>query len=184
MTDLDNDPDEFTTGFIDEEPPARLGDYSLEDYLTLVVFWLLAATVFAQFFTRYVLNDSLAWTEEIARYLLILVGFLGASMAVRRNSHIQVEFFYRYLPAGLGRITAILVDLLRLGFFATTAWLCYELAGRTSQMMVSVDIPKSVLYYIVCAALALMTLRSVGVLIQHLRHGSNLRHPAHGRGLD
>ena len=182
MTDAD--PDAQISGFIDEEPPAKFSDYSPEDYLTLVVFWLLAVTVFAQFFTRYVLNDSLAWTEEIARYLLILVGFLGASMAVRRNSHIQVEFFYRYLPAWLGRITAALVDILRVGFFATTAWICYNLAGRTSQMMVSLDIPKSTIYYIVCAALVLMTLRSAWVLIQHLRHGSNLQQPAHSRVMD
>jgi TRAP-type transport system small permease protein len=33
-----------------------------EDWLVFVIFWCLAFIVFLQFFTRYVLNDSLAWT--------------------------------------------------------------------------------------------------------------------------
>ena len=42
-----------------------------EDWIAFVLFWALAFIVFLQFFTRYVLNDSLAWTEEIARYGLM-----------------------------------------------------------------------------------------------------------------
>ncbi len=52
----------------------------------LVIFWVLAFVVFLQFFTRYVLNNSLGWTEEIARFLLIGVTFIGSVMAVRKNA--------------------------------------------------------------------------------------------------
>ena len=57
-----------------------------------------ALTVFYQFFTRYVMNDSAAWTEEIARYLLIAMVFTGATIGVVKNNHIQVDFFYRFMP--------------------------------------------------------------------------------------
>jgi hypothetical protein len=56
--------------------------------------------VFYQFFTRYVLNDSASWTEEIARYLLIATVFVGAAIGVAKNNHIQVDLLYRYLPGG------------------------------------------------------------------------------------
>ena len=83
----------------------------------LAVFWGLAIVVFLQFFTRYVLNSSLGWTEEIARYLLIVVTFLGSAMAVRKRSHIAVEFCYRYFsPAGRHRL-ALAVDLVCLAFY-------------------------------------------------------------------
>ena len=55
----------------------NLKEYGPEDWVTLVFFWVLAIVVFLQFFTRYALNDPLAWTEEIARYLLSCVAFLG-----------------------------------------------------------------------------------------------------------
>src|SRR4030042_5459391 len=79
-----------------DEAEVNLKEYGPEDWVTLVFFWVLAIVVFLQFFTRYALNDSLAWTEEIARYLLTCVAFLGGGMAVRRFSHIHVEFLYVY----------------------------------------------------------------------------------------
>ncbi|HPU52624.1 MAG TPA: TRAP transporter small permease subunit, partial [Burkholderiaceae bacterium] len=63
------------------DAPIDLSGYAWEDWVSLAFFALLALDVFYQFFTRYVLSDSAAWTEEIARYLLIVVTFLGASMA-------------------------------------------------------------------------------------------------------
>ena len=80
----------------DEE--VRLAIYGWEDWIVLAVFWILAVVVFYQVFTRYVLNDAAGWTEEIARYLLVAVTFLGGAMGVRRNTHIQVDFVYRFLP--------------------------------------------------------------------------------------
>ncbi len=148
-------------------------DYGPEDYATLIVFWLLAVDVFLQFFSRYVLGDSIAWTEEMARYLLILVCFLGGAMAVRKNSHIMVEFFYRYMPGAMGRFMSTLVDLVRVLFFAAAAWITYQLAGRTGSMMVSVDIPKSWLYYAVMAGFLLMMLRAAQVAIRHWREGTS-----------
>ena len=57
-----------------------------EDWIAFVIFWSLAFIVFLQFFTRYILNDSLAWTEEIARYGLMWIVFIGGIMVTRRNT--------------------------------------------------------------------------------------------------
>lgn len=153
-------------------------EYRFEDYVTLGVFWLLALDVFLQFFSRYILGNSIAWTEEMARYLLIVVGFLGSSMAVRRNTHIMVEFFYRYLTPAMGRFMSVVVDTVRILFFAFAAWITNDLASRTNSMMVSVDIPKSALYYIVLAGFVLMLFRSIQVAVKHWRERSSESIPA------
>ncbi len=95
------------------DEPIDLSVYRWEDWLTFVFFWLLALDIFYQFFTRYVLADSAAWTEEIARYLLIVVCFVGAAMGVRKNTHIHVEFIYHWLPAPAGRVLSTFVDVVR-----------------------------------------------------------------------
>ena len=154
------------------DAPIDLSVYRWEDWLTLAMFWLLALTVFYQFFTRYVLNDSAAWTEEIARYFLVVVTFLGASMGVRRNSHIHVEFVYRYLSPALGRLLSTLVDLARIAFLAYASWLAIELVPRMNNLgMTVVDLPMSWVYGFVALGFVLMTWRSVQVAALHWRRG-------------
>ena len=140
--------------------------------LGAVVFWLLALDVFYQFFTRYVLQDSAAWTEEIARYLLVATVFVGAAIGVAKNNHIQVDFLYRYLPHGAGRVLATAVDVLRVGFFGWMVVLMAQLMDKVGkQPMAVVDLPMNLVYGPCLFGLAMMTLRSVWVLVRHWRRG-------------
>ncbi|MEO7760812.1 MAG: TRAP transporter small permease, partial [Casimicrobiaceae bacterium] len=129
------------------DQPIDLSGYGWEDWLTLGIFWLLALDVFYQFFTRYVLSDSAAWTEEIARYLLIIVCFVGASMGVRKNTQIHVEFLYRWLPAGFARVLSTAVDIIRTAFLAYATWLSIDLVPKMHNLkMTVVDFPMSFVY--------------------------------------
>lgn len=150
---------DFESAF--DDAPFKLSDYRIEDFVTLTLFWALILVVFTQFFSRYVLGSSIGWTEEIARYLLIGVGFLGSVMAARNGSHIMVEFFYHYMPPWQARLLERLVNLVSLGFYIAMAWIAYQLASRTNSLMVSVDLPKSIIYFTVCAAFVLMALRTI-----------------------
>jgi TRAP-type C4-dicarboxylate transport system permease small subunit len=154
------------------DQPVDLSGYGWEDWFTLAVFWLLAFVVFYQFFTRYVLSDSAAWTEEIARYLLIVVCFVGASMGVRRNTHIHVEFIYHWLPAPAGRALSTFVDVVRLGFLGYATWLTGELIPKMHNLqMTVVDFPMSYIYGLVGFGFAMMTFRAAQVTLRHWRQG-------------
>ncbi|MBO6860045.1 TRAP transporter small permease [Roseibium sp.] len=135
----------------------------------ILVFWVLAVVVFLQFFTRYVLNDSLAWTEEVARYLLILVCFLGAITATRRGAHITLEFLMRMVPPRLAKALTVLSQTITLGFFASMTWIGIELTQKTRQKMISLPIPKAWIYTICVVALGLMAFYSAIWLCRRLR---------------
>lgn len=135
----------------------------------ILVFWVLAVVVFLQFFTRYVLNDSLAWTEEVARYLLILVCFLGAITATRRGAHITLEFLMRMVPPRLAKGLTVLSQTITLGFFASMTWIGIELTQKTRQKMISLPIPKAWIYTICVVALGLMAFYSAIWLWRRLR---------------
>jgi TRAP-type transport system small permease protein len=161
--------------FAVQDAPIELGHYRFEDWVSFAFFWVLAVTVFYQFFTRYALNDSASWTEEIARYLLICTVFTGAAVGVRKNNHIQVDFLYRIFHARVMRVLSTLVDLLRLAFFAYASWLTWLLMGKIGRQPMSVvDWPIGLIYAVVLAGFLMMAWRATGVLAQNWRRGASV----------
>ena len=150
-----------------------LSDTIFEGWAALGLFWLLGLTVFYQFVTRYVFNDSASWTVEIARYLLIAVVFVGATIGVAKNAQIQVDFFYRHMPAALGRWLSRAVDVLRVAFFAAAVVLTAEMMVKlgSSTRMTIVDAPMNLVYGVVLLGFAAMTFRSLQVALRHWRRG-------------
>ncbi len=129
----------------------------LEAWAALALFWALGGVVFTQFFTRYALNNSASWTEEIARYLLIGVVFVGAAIGVAKNNHIQVDLLYRYLPARAGRVLALLVDVLRSAFFASMTLFTVQMMQKMGNyQMTIVDLPMNIVYSVVLFGFAAM----------------------------
>ena len=150
-----------------------LSPVTTEAWIALGFFWLLGLTVFFQFFTRYVLNNSAAWTEEIARYLLIAVVFTGATIGVVKNNHIQVDFFYKFMPAPVARAMATTVDVLRVGFFVAAAILTAMMMLKlgSNSRMTMVDLPMNWVYGICLLGFAAMAFRSVQIALFHRRRG-------------
>src|SRR5438876_9482404 len=109
------------------DAPIDLSHYTLEAWISLAFFWVLASDIFYQFFTRYALNDSAAWTEEIARYLLICTVFIAMAASVRTDRHIHVDLLYRYLPAPLARMLSTVVDVVRIVFFVYAVVLTWQM---------------------------------------------------------
>jgi TRAP-type C4-dicarboxylate transport system permease small subunit len=126
--------------------------------------------VFLQFFTRYVLNDSFAWTEELAVYCLMPVVFIGAAMCVRRCRHIQVNILYRYLPPRWGRALSSAMDVLAIVFFGYVTWLVARYAlAVDNEPMTTIAWNKSHVYWLAFAGFALMALRAVQVAVENWR---------------
>jgi TRAP-type transport system small permease protein len=155
---------------VDEE--VDLSATPVEAWLALGLFWALGATVFYQFFTRYVLNNSASWTEEIARYLLIGVVFVGAAIGVAKNNHIQVDLLYRWLPKWVARALAIAVDVIRIVFFAAMAVTTVQMMQKMGNyQMTIVDLPMNIVYSVVLFGFAAMALRSMWVAKVHWQRG-------------
>lgn len=163
------------------DAPIDLSEYVFEDWLSLGFFWLLGLCVFYQFFTRYVLNDSAAWTEEIARYLLMATVFIAIAGAVRRTRHIHVDFLYRLIPAAAGRALSTLVDVMRFAFFAIATGLTIQMMTRMGNLqMTIIDLPMNIIYGVCAFGFAAATVRSVQVAIENWRRGfSVLERPEH-----
>ncbi len=149
-----------------------LSDYRFDDWITLGVFWMMVVLVFLQFFTRYALNNSLAWTEELATNCLIALVFIGASTCVRKDRHIQVDLLYRYLPASVSRMLATLVDLIRLLFLAYLTYLVWKYIDLIGdEQMTTLNWPKNVIYWLALFGFAMMVIRAAQITLRNWRLG-------------
>jgi TRAP-type C4-dicarboxylate transport system permease small subunit len=84
---------------------------NLDTYVAMVAFCIMQVCVFIQVFTRYVLNLPLSWPEEVARYSLVWLTFLGASAAVRANDHIRIDVLLMRVSPNVRSLLVVLTNI-------------------------------------------------------------------------
>lgn len=91
----------------------------LDRSLAVLVATLMAALVLDvlwQVFTRFILRDPSSWTEELARYLMIWVGLIGAAYAAGRRMHLSVDLLSGALTGNRAHTLRIFIESLVLVF--------------------------------------------------------------------
>ena len=132
----------------------ELVDYVLKPLINLCRFAVIscvlsiALIVSASIFFRYVLNDSITWSEEIAKYLMVWMVFVGAPVAMVESRHIAIEMFPNLFRPRIRALIFLIVNLL---IVLTMAFWTYRgftyTVGGMSQVMSSFDkIPLGVVF--------------------------------------
>lgn len=102
---------------------------------------------------RYVLKDSLSWSEELARYLMIWCACLGAAVAYREGSHFAITLIVDKFHGNLAKIITKVAEIMVFIFFVIVAAegivLLSGLEGQTTPAM---QIPMGVPYLAVPVA--------------------------------
>jgi TRAP-type C4-dicarboxylate transport system permease small subunit len=120
-----------------------------------VIEWIVAA-IFAgmvligswQVFSRFVLNSTPSWSEEIQIFGHIWLVFLAIPIAYRRGAHITVEAIRRVLAPWMNRALDLINELLWVGFAIATAYYSYRVSLVTgNSVSPGLEIPMSYPYY-------------------------------------
>lgn len=72
--------------------------------------------VFVQVLLRYMFNYSIAWSEEAARYMIAWFIFLGSSMAVKDNAHVNMDALSNLIKGKVNQAISIVIDLINIAF--------------------------------------------------------------------
>ena len=86
---------------------------------------LMVVVILVQVFFRYVLNDALAWTEELARFLMLWMVSLMAPTAYRHGGFISIDTIKRFLPerpAAILNLALLLVSAVVLWWAIDIGW--------------------------------------------------------------
>ena len=157
----------------EDEDTFSYADYKFEDWLSFILFWLLALTVFSQFTSRYVFSAPLGWTEEVARYQLVTLGFLGSCIGIRRNSHIFVSLFHRWFCEKISNTIFKIIACVNVIFIACLVFFCYQIIPLLHiHQMASLPLSISFLYGMVLGSLLIMLLRSYQYLVTYWQQSS------------
>ena len=136
------------------------------EQLLLLLGGSMTAIVILQVFCRYVLNYSLFWSEELARYLLVWLTFIGATVAYHRNMHPGVDFLFKRLAKeNRDRITR-LIHLVSLLFFFIMIWygsgFAYFIRMQTTPAL---SLPKWLVFLIIPISGVIFSLHGVAFLL-------------------
>lgn len=115
-----------------------------------VILALLVIAVFLQVIFRFVLNQPLAWTEEMARYCLVWITFLGAAYAMSSKAHIGMEVFVNLFALPMRKVLYVIATVASLTFFLLMVVEGYDLAARSmSQLSPVLRIPMGAIYAVI-----------------------------------
>ena len=109
------------------QEPAGLGAaeaafVSANRWVVIALMATMAVLVFANVVSRYLLNTSIIWVEEITRYMMVWVGFLGSGLVLRLGAHIGVDALQDALPARAARVLRAAIAALLAATFAAMTW--------------------------------------------------------------
>ena len=122
-----------------------------------------------QVIMRYVFANANSWSEELARYLFIYDVMIGAAMAIRRNSHLQIDILINLMKPKariLLSIVATLAGMVFIGFLFAYSITLVQTGART--MSAGLGIPMSIPYACMPIGLVLMFLTSIEFIFKNI----------------
>jgi TRAP-type transport system small permease protein len=142
---------------------SRVMDKTLS-YLVALLLVAMSVTVFGNVVCRYLLDFSLGWYEEISRFLLIWIVFLGAVIALIKGDHLAIDLLSFVLPPRVNRMLVVLVDVLILVSLAIMFQGAWDMAIdslRSGWVASSVPIPYGWVYMVAPVSAALMFIQTL-----------------------
>ena len=138
-------------------------------WTVIAILAAMAVMVFANVALRFLTDHSILWVEEVSRYLMIWLTFLGAGIVLRYGGHIGIDTLQEKMPRYAVAIRAVIFVLLFL-FFAVMVWLGARYAlltwGQTTPVL---EIPVGVVYLAMPVGFGLMLLHLLLMTAPYVR---------------
>lgn len=159
-------------------------DHYLEESILTVLLLAMAVIMGVQVFSRFVLKESLSWTEELTRYLFIWSGFLSVSYCSKRCISIKIEQFVARFSRRTKAIIKVINHTCELAFFfymIPFAWSYMMSAVESGQVSPALSLP---MYYVQAAPFVSFVLVAFRILQRwiiefRIARGENVYDPAH-----
>ena len=131
-------------------------------YLVLTLLGLMVIIVFANVVSRYYLQFSLAWSEEVARFMLVWLVFLGSFLAYIHDEHLGLDILVKKFPPLLRKITAVGANMLVIfALYAVMEGGYLMMIANFDWLSPAAEIPQGYIYVVVPLSCGLMILQTI-----------------------
>jgi TRAP-type C4-dicarboxylate transport system permease small subunit len=138
--------------------------------LSISIAGLMTVTVGLQVLSRYVMKYPLVWTEELARYLMIWMVFIGASSIIKKWNNIYVDFFINKLTERIRTVMILIEKCVIMGLLIYFFYLCFMVFSKVGGFQTSPAMGISMLWpqWGMIMGFFLMALQSIGVILDDI----------------
>jgi C4-dicarboxylate transporter, DctQ subunit len=134
----------------------------IENSIITVLLFSTTILLFVNVVMRYVFKNSTTWAEEVIRYAIVWVTFIGGSVCARNKLHVGIDIFVANMPLKIKKILLILADLCSAFFCAFITFYGYQntmLVVDTAQKSPAMLMPMWIVYMAMPLGALLMTIR-------------------------
>ena len=138
-------------------------------FIPIILLGVVAVVVNVGVFYRYVLSSGLPWSEEIPKFGMVWMGFIGTSMALRRDQHIGFYAVREKLPDKIQIVLKLICDLLILFFLIMMIWWGFYLAFEIGPYSVTPQLNISYFWLLQVVPISgiLMALQLITKILRH-----------------
>jgi TRAP-type C4-dicarboxylate transport system permease small subunit len=108
---------------------------TLNGWALILMLSAMALVVGANIALRYLTSHSLPWADEVARYLMIWLTFIGAGLILRIGGHVAITNLQDALPTTGQKVLRAIIVLILLGFFGFMVYVGWQYAQRMQYQM-------------------------------------------------
>ncbi len=162
-----------------EKKPGKFGvlgriDDAIGRIEVFILSWgiiLMAVNTIANVIGRYVLQQSIYFSEELNEFLIVIVTFMGLGYATRKGIHIRMSAIYDALPQRIRKILMIFITATTAIMMAVLAWYALEYVQKVAargRVTPALQMPLYLTYIWVIVGLALASLQYALTAIRNL----------------
>lgn len=144
-------------------------DANLEKYCCVVLMSVMTLIIFIQVVARYVFQNSLSWSEELARYIFIWLVYLGISYGCQMRKHIKIDAALGLFPKNLRKYIVIVGDLFFLAFAVYVAYTGFGYSIKQTRVSSAMGIPFKYVYISTFVGFSLAVIRQIQTIIYRIR---------------
>lgn len=145
---------------------------NFEVFVLLVTLPIMTIITLAGTTVRYLELGSLTWSEEAARYLMVIAAYAGISMGFKDDTHLGMSFIVDKFSGNVYKILRILRDIIIIFFALTFSYLTFSVVSRlriTYQASPAMGIPMWMVYTPMLIGFILILIRSIQMLLRDIR---------------